>query len=107
MADQYDQDLAAFLNGKVRVLADGLAGLKMALTIVKPLYIDNFQALVQGWADTDRILDGSENDGRLTLTVAEWKTVFTFIAALDADMAGATLSALIKASSNPRGLITE
>ena len=102
MADQYDQDLEAFLNGTMRRLCDHFAGIKQAILVAKPQYINLHLPTLNGWDPADTVVDGSQDDGRATLTVAEWKEVAGILGTIDAAITGTVFDALVKAAVNPR-----
>ena len=101
MANLNNQDLAAWLNGKMRPLADVLAGVRQLASTDTTVWTDTMKPIMDAHGDdTALVNDGSEGDGRQQLTITEWKAVVTAFGLIDADIV-AGLAAIMKAAVNP------
>ena len=94
-------DVVAFVNTQIRVIADYMIGMKMALDIQAPFYTNEIAPLIAGDAAGDLIADGSETDGRIQLTKANLHAIASAMAAVSTAI-DAGFTELNKASSNPR-----
>ena len=104
MADTNDPDLVAFANDFARLFADRFGGQKASIDRATSLWFGTISPLAAtlGVSGTDLILDGSENDGRITMTWANLTSLITLALAVqtDADAAG-VMDNVNKISVNP------
>jgi len=102
MVDRTNENLAEFVNSTIRPLCEVIGGLLQAILIASPQYVAEFQTVVNSWDPDDRIMDGSESDGRMTLTQAELKLIIALLVTINSATSGSTLTAVTRALSRTR-----
>lgn len=99
MPDITNADVTAFVNNVIRPLCDRFVGAKATIDSETVYYTNEIAPQIAGNADTDPILDGSEIDGRVTITKADLQAIAGAMAAVNTAI-GAQIGAITKAKVN-------
>lgn len=103
MADIVDPTVAAFVNERIRPLCDALIGLNIGVDSMALQWFNVVSPLLSGAADSDVIIDGSESDGRNSLTKSDVVLAITQLLEIQTQLDGVGVEGIVaKPSVNPR-----